>query len=157
MGYELYDPSLNPVIGEKFFTSETSIPDVTSTHGTGVSFPKDKPACETNHSLLSRVDVKNEWSCASTPLYLRDVCRGTFTATLVVRNSYAADYSICFYLKKTAQKVFLFRNFRHIRHQGNVFSPLGDETQGNFQGENACSEAESTVFSEINERCFEHV
>ena len=56
------------------------------------------------------------------------------------------------------QKFFLFRQYRHIRRQVNAFLPLGDETQGNFQGKDVSAEAESTTFSELNERCFdEHV
>lgn len=50
---------------------------------------------------------------------------------------------------------FLSRQYRHIRRQVNVFSPLGDETQGNFQWENVSTEVESMAFSELNERCFE--
>jgi len=92
--YGLYDPGLNHVIGEKFFAFETSRPAVRPTHGTGVSSTEDVPASEADYTLLSGVYVKNEWSSASTPVYLRGVCRGTYTAALGVRNLYATEYNI---------------------------------------------------------------
>jgi hypothetical protein len=154
LGYGLYDPGLNPVIGEKLFIIETSKPAVRPTRVTGVFFPENKVAVEADHLLLSRVYFKNEWSCASTPVYLRGVCTGTFTAALGVRSFNTTQYSIWFYAKRCS-KSFLFRQYRHIRRQVNVFSLLGEETQGNFQGKNVSTEAESVAFSELNERCFE--
>jgi hypothetical protein len=94
LGYGLFDPGLNPVMGEQFFNIETSRPAVRPTHGIGVSFPENKPAGEADHSLLSRVYVKSKWSCASTPVYLRGVCRGTLTTALGVRSLYVTEYNI---------------------------------------------------------------
>ena len=74
-------------------------------------------------------------------------------------------------LSQNLYNFFLFRQYRHIRRQVNVFSSLGngtqgnfgdgtqrnfgDGTQGNFQWKNVSTEFESMAFSQLNEICLE--